>query len=295
MKGKITKSQWITIILWVVMLFSGYQILHNLFEEEETQSYYDSLQEFVSTPAKNEEPTLQPPSTSKQPWTWLFGRANAEAFTPSPESTPPLPIAETAPILVNFDALLALNSEVTAWLYCQDTKVNYPVLHADDNKKYLYHRLNGDYNKAGSLFVDYRNVRDFSDWNTIIYGHNMRDGSMFATLKHYGKQDFYDFHPIWYLLTPTTSYQVDLIAGYHTTPRAQTYTIPLDVEERDALIRLAKEKSTFVSNVEVGEKDRLVTLSTCWRTFQGSRYVLLGVLRPIAEQENDYMNGLFFR
>lgn len=82
-----------------------------------------------------------------------------------------------------------------AWLYCPDTVINYPVVQSDDNEYYLRRLMDGSSNTAGTLFADYRCSPDFSDPHTVIYGHNMKNDTMFGILPEYGAQEFYEPHP----------------------------------------------------------------------------------------------------
>ena len=93
-------------------------------------------------------------------------------------------------------------------------KMNYPVTQTDDNEYYLHHLYDGTYNKVGCLFADYENAADFSDRNTIIYGHNMRNGSMFAAFNEYAEQSYFDTHKQMYLVTPEGGYVVELFAAF---------------------------------------------------------------------------------
>ena len=86
---------------------------------------------------------------------------------------------------INFKALRKQNKDVKAWLYSEGTVINYPVVQGDDNSYYLYRMVNGEWNGKGSLFIDYRVEKPFRDFNTIIYGHRMKDGSMFHSLIEY--------------------------------------------------------------------------------------------------------------
>ena len=95
---------------------------------------------------------------------------------------------EQAPITVDFNALLSQNKDVVGWLYCENTPVNYPIVQSDDNDYYLRRMLNGKYNIAGTVFMDYRCRSDYSSLNTIIYGHNMKNDSMFGTFTDYKSQ-----------------------------------------------------------------------------------------------------------
>ena len=99
---------------------------------------------------------------------------------------------ETAPIEVDFEGLRKENSDVAGWIYCPDTVVNYPVMHGEDNDLYLHHLVNRQYNFAGCIFEDCRNTPGQKDPATILYGHHMKDGSMFAMLHKYTDQKYYE-------------------------------------------------------------------------------------------------------
>ncbi|MDD6032263.1 MAG: class B sortase [Oscillospiraceae bacterium] len=186
---------------------------------------------------------------------------------------------QAALISVDFDALQAQCPDVVAWLFFPDTPINYPVVQSGDNNYYLRRLLDGTYNSSGTLFMDYRSQPDFSDWNTVIYGHNMNDGSMFAVLPSFREQDFVDEHPAMYLLTPEETWQVDWIAGCTLPADAALYTLPPDQEGRDQLLQSLLEASCFRTDVEVTDDDRLLTLSTCVYDYKDARFVLVGVLR----------------
>lgn len=119
--------------------------------------------------------------------------ADEESDTPKeafPQETP----KEVAFIVVDFEELWKENGDVVGWLYCPDTVINYPVVQGDDNDYYLRRLLDGSNNIAGTLFIDARNKGDFSDWNTVVYGHNMRNDTMFGTLTEYASQEYYCSH-----------------------------------------------------------------------------------------------------
>ncbi|MGI6014047.1 MAG: class B sortase [Oscillospiraceae bacterium] len=186
--------------------------------------------------------------------------------------------AEDIPITVDFDSLQRKYADVVAWLYCEDTPINYPIAQADDNTYYLRRLLDGTENQSGTLFMDSRNQAEFSDWNTVIYGHNMKNGTMFGTLPDYCNQAYYDAYPILYLFTPQQTYCVELIAGYVTASTSEAYSIPQSQEERDRLLDDARERSTFVSSATIEPDNRVITLSTCSYEYDDARYVLIGVL-----------------
>lgn len=152
---------------------------------------------------------------------------------------------------------------MVGWIYCEDTPINFPVVQAEDNDYYLRRLIDGTWNSSGTLFVDYRNADDFSDSNTIIYGHNMKNKGMFGTLPNYKEQSYYDDHPLMWLLTPDGNYKVELIAGYVTSSTSEIYSFGQTEEEVFALAEQSIEKSTFTSDFQVLQGDRFVTLSTC--------------------------------
>lgn len=187
---------------------------------------------------------------------------------------------ETAPIEVDFNVLLEQNGDIVGWLYCEDTPINLPVVQSSDNDHYLRRLLDGSWNTAGTLFVDCRNSGDFSDANTVIYGHNMKNKTMFGTLSCYREQSYFEEHPVMWLLTPSGDYKVELVAGYITPTTSDVYSFDLSDEEVLATVRQAVESSTFTSGVEISDGDRFLTLSTCSYEYDNARYVLIGRLVP---------------
>lgn len=188
---------------------------------------------------------------------------------------------ETTPIEVDFEVLRETNEDVVGWIYCADTLINLPIVQAEDNNYYLYRLIDGSTNSSGTLFVDYRNSADFSDSNTIIYGHNMKNKGMFGTLTNYKEQTYYDEHPLMWLLTPNGNYKVELISGYVTSSTSEIYSFGQTQEEVFVLAEQSIEKSTFASDFQVSQGDRFVTLSTCSYEYDNARYVLIGRLIPL--------------
>ncbi len=252
-------------------VFSGWKI-YGIFSEyrQGEQSYADLTNQFVAAVSAKDTPQQQAGSA--------VPTAAGESETAAAETQ----AAETAPVSVDFDALLAACPDVVGWLFCPDTPINYPVLQSGDNSYYLYRLMDGSSNSSGSIFVDYRNTEDFSDWNTIVYGHNMKNDSMFGTLEEYKSQEYYDAHPVLYLLTPAQDYKIELISGYTTSGNStSTYAFPVNQDERDGLIATAQARSTFQTATAAADGERIVTLSTCAYEYDNARYVLVGVLREL--------------
>lgn len=183
----------------------------------------------------------------------------------------------TPPIQVDFDRLLVENPDVIGWLYCEGTPIDYPILQGSDNDRYLYQMLDGSINSSGSIFMDYRFSPDFNSFNTIIYGHNMKNDSMFGTLHNYSNQGYYDSHPIMWLLTPDANYRIDLLAGYISAASTGIYDIISNEEQLESHLLESLNQSNFVSSADVSEVRNIVILSTCSYEYDESRYILLGV------------------
>lgn len=181
--------------------------------------------------------------------------------------------------VVDFSALREINHDIAAWLTCDGTRINYPIVQGNDNSFYLNHLFDGKPDKAGCLFIDSRNTPDFADKNTVIYGHNMKNNSMFAVLIEYKKQAFYDFHPDMLLLTPQENYVIEIFSGYVTDTKNESWKTQFnDRNDFSNWIANVYAKSMFVSGVEVSDADRIITLSTCTYEFEDARYVLHGKL-----------------
>ncbi len=214
-------------------------------------------------------------------------------------------LSERAPLTVDFEALQAVNPDIIGWIYCADTIINYPVLQGEDNDFYLQHSYDKNPLKQGSIFIDVENKRDFSDRNTIIYGHHMKDGSMFSVLHSWRNQEFYEEHPVMWLLTPEQDYKIVLFSGYTASAYSDTYTIfPLETyggsggeslrerspkayEELEGYLETCVRQTNFRPEESWKElcrwdefEYRYVLLSTCAYEFDDARFVLHGVLIP---------------
>lgn len=260
-------KKWIT---WLVMalfaaiaVFSGYQIFSILNEYEKGDATYEDVAEqFIVLPENTPEPekTLMP-----------------ELILPEQTETPETD--DTVWPEVDFAALQEVNADVVGWIYIEGTRVNYPILKGEDNDYYMKRMIDKKRNSAGSIFMDCKNAGDFSDQHSILYGHHMKNGSMFAALSGYKEQAFFEEHPVCLILTPQGDFKLKFFAGYVASTKADAWQKEfISGEEFADWIAEAKEKSMFASDVEPMPSDRIVTLSTCSYEFSNARFVLLGVL-----------------
>jgi len=245
----------INTVLIVVFVFAAFNIGKIYYDYNKANNTYEVIQdEYVA--AKDVE-------------------SNSEA-TQGNEDQPPKEIVP--PIAIDFDALLDRNKDVIGWLYCPDTVINYPVVQGKNNDRYLRKDLDGKYLVSGTLFADYRNGELNEDANYIIYGHNMKNGTMFSSLAKYKQQSYYNQHPIMYYLTPDGNYKLELFAGLVVKRDDKIYLPNQSEEEFTELIEKYRAKSTFKTNVELEYSDTIVTLSTCSYEFDNARYIVIGRL-----------------
>ena len=238
-------------------------------EYRQGEQIYEELVQYIDLEtAPAEEPTQQKEKNQTTP--------EQIQDTPEPTSAPD----NTVWPAVDFAALQKINPDVVAWIYVEGTNINYPVVRGSDNSYYLNHLVDGTYNSAGSIFMDYRNERDLTDRNTILYGHHMQNNSMFNQITNYKSQEFYDQHPTCLLMTPDGNYKIVLIAGYVTDMNSDAWKIQFESDEEFSLwLDNAVSRSTFISAAEPAAQDRVVTFSTCTYEYNDARYVLVGILK----------------
>lgn len=198
----------------------------------------------------------------------------------APETTK-LP-SETPPIAVDFEAVQKEGKRVRAWLYSQGTVLDYPVVAYRDNEFFLTHDYTGSRSSAGSLFFDSRNTEELSGDQLIVYGHHMKDRSMFGNLLEYQKQEYYDQHPTLYLLTEHQNYRIELFAGWFVESEAANFPVWFSsAQAKKQYVQTAMANSDFTPNSTLYYADkRVISLVTCAYSdyIENVKYQLLGWL-----------------
>ena len=175
--------------------------------------------------------------------------------------------------------LKEINSEIVAWLACEGTAIDYPILQGEDNDYYLNHLYTKESNRMGSLFMDYRNAGLFTDRNMVVYGHNMKSGAMFNALSEYKAQDYYDAFPTMKLYTPDGDYTIELFAGTVEDGNYEFVQFAFNDDKAFmAYVDAFRARSTFQSDVVVAPTDQIVTLCTCSYERNNARYIVMGRL-----------------
>ena len=213
--------------------------------------------------------------------------------TPSPPPTPmptveptpvPTPTPEMAPVKIDFHTLYAQNSDVIGWIYLEGTPLNYPIVcRPNDNEYYLDHVFTGAQNEYGSIFVDYRNTQPFNEWNTVVYGHNMKDGAMFGIIDEYSAQEFYENNPVLYIMTPEKDYKVEICACFLTNVDTAVFQFPRTEGNPAKLIDDIVNYSYIDTGLVPSPEDKLVTFSTCYME-DSHRFTVIGILRELYKE-----------
>lgn len=243
--GHSGSPKWLMIIILLFILASGYNIFHSYNSHYEGNKIYKKLEQEV---------------VYKKPEQGGIGKKKKGIIQEIEASRD-----EKAPIKVDFTALDEKNSDIIAWIYIEALDLSYPVLQSSDNEYYLHRTVDETYNFAGSVFMDAENDRDFNDSNSIIYGHNMADGSMFGRLKEFNQNDAYQRSPYIWILTNQGDYRYEIFSTQVVTVSSECYTL-FDNEDSDYLEflhRMRMNSNIETSIREFGITDKVLTLSTC--------------------------------
>ena len=246
-KRKLTKfgrilSDIVIVVCLVIAGFSGWNLYKELHEYKESKETYEKL-----TP----EVVIENPDTNE---------------------------VDTAP-LFDWEKLKQINEDFVGWIRLDDSTVDYPFVQGTDNEYYLRHLFDGTYNNSGCVFMDVNNNRDFSDKNTILYAHNMKNGTMFASIEKYKDASYYDGHKVIHIYTEAATYDVYPVAGI-VTDGQDDYVRTSFNDDNDFMSYVNRfvSSSTFTSEQSIESTDRIVMLSTCNYDRSEGRYVLIGKL-----------------
>ncbi len=187
---------------------------------------------------------------------------------------------------IDFDSLLAENPDVLGWIWIPGMEVNYPLVQGETNDTYLYTSYNHISTSNGSIFMNSGNAGDFSDDNTIIYGHNMKNNAMFGSLKNYKDQEFFKEHQMIYIFTPDKVYKYGVFSCYETPSNSDTYITNYGGNITNAAyLKLVSEQSLITSDIVPEEGDPLLLLSTCTSN-RNNRLVVHGALLAVKDLTN---------
>lgn len=169
--------------------------------------------------------------------------------------------------------LMQDNEDVIGWIAFENQEISYPVMQGEDNEYYLSHTFSGEKNSAGSIFADVINHGDWEDAHTILYGHNMKNLSMFGSLRNYKTKDFYEGNECFRIYTDKETYTYQIFAYYDVSEYSDVYTVWYTPDESfGEMVESMQRRSYYDTGVEVCAEDKVLTLSTC--STEGNRFVL---------------------
>ncbi len=264
------------VIFAAVFLVSGYFLLDYYLESRQQAQSFDQLAQMVGTAPQRPAPT--------QPLTESLPEEETTALPQQPPLTDVLnkKTGQTVSVLSQYAALFELNPDLVGWLQIPDTQINYPVMQTPEDQEYYLHRdFYHQYSKHGCLFaaVD-SDVAAPSD-NVIVYGHHMRDGSMFADLMEYKDQSFWQTHKYIYFDSLTQMHTYEIFAVFLTTASSgkgfafHWFTDAQDSAAFDSYVSSCKALSLYNTGVDAAFGDKLITLSTCEYTQTNGRLVVV--------------------
>lgn len=208
---------------------------------------------------------------------------NKETWVPEPVEGDA--VAE-ALLETDLDALREVNEDVVGWIMIPDTVINYPILQGEDNQYYLEHTWDGKENAVGSIFLECANNPDFNDFHTLVYGHNMKDKSMFTSVRNYSRQEYWESHPYVYLVTDAGVWRYEVYASYEAEVTGHTYAVGFSAEEhKREFISQGLDISVIDTGIVPEPTDRILTLSTCLGRGNQSRWVAQARLKMVLEKQ----------
>ena len=254
--GKIRKV--LIIILLLAAFSSGVLVLMDFLARLQAEREYEKLAEMVQTSEEETKEELQTEETE--------------------------PEAEEYQSPIDFAMLKSINSDTVGWIQVPDTPIDYPIVQAEDNDRYLHTDFEGNESVGGAIFLDFESDPDLKGYNNILYGHHMKNGSMFKALVNYKDQEYFEDHPYFTIYTPEEEIFLRVIAAYYgdADPQARRTRFATD-EEFNEYVDEMTSKCPYRVELE-GEVESLYSLITCSYEFDDARTFVYAV--PADEDGN---------
>ena len=179
----------------------------------------------------------------------------------------------------NQEELKSINNNYEMWIEIPNTKINYPIVQGKDNEYYLKHNFKNESNMSGTIFVDCNNNID-EDKNIIIYGHNMRNGTMFNNITKFKEESFFNNNNTINIIRNNILYQYEIFSIY--VEDQSKVSLEIEFTDNDAFVNYAlneASKSMYNKNIIITEEDKIITLVTCSYEYTGARTILVGKLK----------------
>lgn len=267
-KKKIRISTVLLLVLLFVLLCvvagAGWKLYRYYADYLKDRDLYSDLRKEVIKPEETEEKETEAEETTKAySETEEYLENGVKKYRKKLKRT-----SKTVPISVDWNELKKINKDIIGWVYFTGLpQISYPVLQADDNEYYVHrtYDLSSDTSKAGCIFMDYRMADDFSSPYSIIYGHNVRDGSMLSDLAKLKDQTLYDEEPYFWILTPEGNYRYQIFSIFQCHRSADVFQRSFDSwgEDFSKWQNELKLRNSMQGDVELKEDGHVIAFSTC--------------------------------
>lgn len=262
----------LTALLVLASLFSMFQFLKQQRDKAAGSSIYADALALASS-GKSEKPTVPAAAVPEN--------------SPAEPQWVPASLEEEDPHIrlladLDLESLREVNPDVMGWILIPDTEVNYPIMAGTEDNYYLNHTWDRKSYGVGSIFLEHLCRPDFTDFNTIVYGHNMNDGSMFGSLLQYRQEDYRQAHPYVYIRSDLGVYRYEIFSSYFAKVDSNTYGVQFTSENQK--IRFLDHilgESEFHSEIQPETTDRILTLSTCSGRGYSNRWVVHARLKMV--------------
>lgn len=189
---------------------------------------------------------------------------------------------------VDFEKLKKINPDIAGWIYIEKLGISYPIVQGTDNEYYLSHTFYGEENKCGSIFIEIENQKDFSDPNTFVYGHNMKDKSMFARLNEFQKEETFRENPEFYIYTPEGIKRYQIFSCYTAQLDWDSFQFGFGSEEEYAgWQEKVKKRSLYDTGIVPKAGQNTVTLMTCTPAGSNYRFLVHGILTEELQRKKE--------
>ena len=267
----------VCVLMSVVFVASACTLIYKQIQLRENAVAQNEAQQLIDLPEPS-VPLAEPELPVEQP----VEEPEVKVIVDEPAELPePVFTDEKAEMLLNVDLgeLKGMNEDVIGWIEIPGTPISYPLLQGKDNQYYLNHNWKKDYNAGGSIFMEAQNRADFSNFNTLIYGHRMSDSSMFNSLRHYESEEYLAKHPRVYIVTEQGVRVYEVFAAMKVMVTDPVYWLITDQQKyMQKMIDFCLEYSVIESELIPSIKDRFLTLSTCTGlTVSDDRWVVVAV------------------
>ncbi len=272
------------VLLFLILLYCMGSLGYQMYQYYQGSSVYNEAEALVSIPDFSNMEISPEASDNGNSHPSQSLSADQEAVNDSPAPAPD-PYAQALKNM-DFTALREVNPDILGWIVIPNTTISYPLVQAEDNDFYLYRTWKKSESIVGSIFMDSHCSPDLSDFHTIIYGHNMNNGSMFGSLKKFKTTDYWNTHQNFIISNDSGVYTYKIFSAFEAKLTDPVFMVKINRDdEKQALIDCAVNQSVIATGIVPTADNQIITLSTCTGRGHETRWIVLGVLESFVPAE----------